>query len=248
VAAMGNDATSTPVYPAAYPDVVAVGAIDHADQRPNWSNTGPHIDVAAPGVGVLSTVWDNNYTTMSGTSMAAPHVSGVAALILSCNSNLTGAQAADIIRQTARPLRDNPADPVPNDSYGFGCVDAKAAVDRACPVVMKSQLILTCPSISNITCPTRTVICQLSVRLPCQTMTVICQPSVRIPCQTETVTCLKPSVRIPCPSRQICGIGPEPSPYATYGYDPYGSGTEDWSAYDPYAYWYGDPDDISSPK
>ena len=121
VAAMGNGGSpAAPSYPAAYPDVVAVGAINSADQRADFSQTGPHIDVVAPGVAVLSTVWDNGYGTKDGTSMATPHVAGVAALIMSCNSNLTGPQVADIIRQTARPLRDNPADPVPNDNYGLG--------------------------------------------------------------------------------------------------------------------------------
>jgi subtilisin family serine protease len=121
VAAMGNAfGSGNPTsFPGAYPDVVAVGAIDQTDHRAFFSQTGPHIDVAAPGMGVLSTVWDNGFATMSGTSMASPHVAGVAALILSCNSSLTGAQVAEIIRQTARPLRDNPADPVPNDNYGF---------------------------------------------------------------------------------------------------------------------------------
>ena len=133
VAAMGNDNTNMPSFPAAYPDVVAVGATTQADVRAAFSNTGPHIDVAAPGVGIRSTVWDNGYTDMNGTSMATPHVSGVAALIRACNSSLTGAQIAQILRDTARNLRDNPGDPVPNEAYGFGLVDAKAAIDRACP-------------------------------------------------------------------------------------------------------------------
>src|SRR5262249_8696286 len=127
-AAMGNGGLAAPVsFPAAYPDVVAVGAIDQSDHRAGFSQIGPHIDVSGPGVGVLSTVWDNGFATMSGTSMATPHVAGLAALILSCNGNLTGAQVADILRQTARPLRDNPGDPIPNNNYGFGCVDAQAA-------------------------------------------------------------------------------------------------------------------------
>ncbi len=135
VAAMGNDASSAPSFPAAYPDVVAVGATDQADHRATFSNTGAHIDVAAPGVGIRSTVWDNGTTSMSGTSMATPHVAGVAALVRSCNPGLTAAQVGQILRDTARNLRDAPIDPVPNDRYGWGCVDAKAAVDRACPPV-----------------------------------------------------------------------------------------------------------------
>ena len=106
-AAMGNGGLAGPIsFPAAYPGVVAVGAIDTADHRASFSQVGPHIDIAAPGVGILSTVWNDGTTTMSGTSMASPHVAGVAALVLSCNGSLTGAQVADILRQTARPLRD----------------------------------------------------------------------------------------------------------------------------------------------
>ncbi len=86
---MGNDNTNTPSYPAAYPGVLAVGATQPTDERAPFSNFGPHIGVAAPGVDVLSTVWNDGYATMSGTSMASPHVAGVAALILSMNPALT---------------------------------------------------------------------------------------------------------------------------------------------------------------
>jgi subtilisin family serine protease len=133
VAAMGNSGTSDPSYPAAYPGVIAVGAVNATDRRAGFSQTGPHIDVVAPGVNVLSTHWDDTYASFQGTSMAAPHVAGVAALVLSCNSAMPAAQLGQIMRDTARPLRDDPADPVPNDRYGSGLVDAKAALDRACP-------------------------------------------------------------------------------------------------------------------
>jgi subtilisin family serine protease len=94
VAAMGNDNTATPSYPAAYAGVVSVAATDQLDKRASFSNMGPHVDVSAPGVGIFSTVWNDSFATMSGTSMAAPHVSGVAALVRSCNQSLTGAQVA----------------------------------------------------------------------------------------------------------------------------------------------------------
>lgn len=128
VAAMGNDGTSNPSYPAAYPGVVAVGAVDSADHRASFSQTGPHISVAAPGVGILSTYLAGGTTTMSGTSMATPHVAGVAALIKAAKPSATGAEIADVLRSTARALTDNPGDALPNDAYGHGCVDAAAAV------------------------------------------------------------------------------------------------------------------------
>jgi hypothetical protein len=244
VAAMGNgfllgNPTS---FPAAYPNVVAVGAINSADQRATFSQTGPHIDVTAPGVGVLSTVWDNGFTTMNGTSMASPHVAGVAALILSCNSSLTGVQVADIIRQTARPLRDNPADPVPNDNYGFGCVDAKAAIDRACPIVLRSRPIFTCPSFvvircqSELICPSKPIRCRSE--LICPSKPIRCQSELI--CPTMPIRCAQ-SVLIRCPSGPICGID---RPDILSEADPYGA--EDWESFDPYAWWYGKEDDISN--
>lgn len=81
VAASGNDGASSPSYPAAYPEVIAVGATDSNDQVASWSNRGA--EITAPGVNILSTYPDDTYETLSGTSMAAPHVSGVVALIQS---------------------------------------------------------------------------------------------------------------------------------------------------------------------
>jgi subtilisin family serine protease len=197
-AAMGNGGLGAPTsFPAAYPDVVAVGAIDQLDHRASFSQVGPHIDVAGPGVGVLSTVWNNSYATMSGTSMATPHVAGVAALILSIKPSLTGAQCADILRQTADPLRDNPADPVPNNNYGWGCVNAFAAVNRASPPI---SLPVTCPL-------TRPIVCH-----PVSTL-VRCPPVTRqIACPVTTpVTCLHPSQAILCQtSPVICHIQTSP--------------------------------------
>lgn len=258
VAAMGNGFLPPPQgngnltsFPAAYPDVIAVGAINTADQRAPFSQTGPHIDVAAPGVGVLSTVWDNGFATLNGTSMASPHVAGVAALILSCNASLTSAQVGDIIRQTARPLRDNPADPVPNNNYGFGCVDAKAAVDRACPQIVPSQPIFTCrePSRPLITCRSELIPCQVSrplitcqVSVPifrCPSELIPCQISRPISCRSELILCR--TVQVVCPSQQLpcrTEICLDERPGFGLGADPSGA-----ARYDPYGYWYGDVDE-----
>ncbi len=207
VAAMGNafQQGNPTSFPAAYPDVIAVGAINQADQRAPFSQTGPHIDVAAPGVGILSTVWDDGFATFQGTSMASPHVAGVAALILACNSSLTAAQVGDLIRQTAQPLRDNPGDPVPNDNYGFGCVDADAAINRACPP-RPSVPIFSCPSVVTIRCPSKTLRCPSVVTLcpseqiRCPSVTSLC-PSVATLCPSETLRC--PSVVTRCPSQSF---------------------------------------------
>ncbi|MFN3840061.1 MAG: S8 family serine peptidase, partial [Cyclobacteriaceae bacterium] len=85
--AAGNSNTDNPSvgYPASYPPVMAVASTDHNDQRSGFSNFGPWIDIAAPGSDVLSTYPTHlgSYALLSGTSMACPHVSGVAALIIS---------------------------------------------------------------------------------------------------------------------------------------------------------------------
>jgi hypothetical protein len=238
VAAMGNDDTTNPSYPAAYPDVIAVGATDSADHRASFSNRGPHIDVAGPGVGVLSTYWDDTYATLSGTSMATPHVAGVAALVLSRNRNLTAADVGNILRTTAKPLRDDPADPVPNDSYGSGLVQAAAAVRQAGPVIKSLQLI--CQKSVTVTCPSQVIICQKSVLATCQkslvticpSLQIVCQKSVVVACVSVPVLC-QPS--LVCPSNLGCGpvslaCGPGPG---GGGQDVTGA---DWESYDPYGY------------
>jgi hypothetical protein len=204
---MGNTGNATPQFPAALPDVLAVAAVDINDARAAFSSMGPHIDVSAPGVGILSTVWDNAYGTKDGTSMASPHVAGVAALMLSCRGSLTPAQLRQIIRDTARPLKDNPADPIPNDRYGTGLVDARAAVDSACPQ-MRSVRIITCAS-STVRCPEPSfrVVCGVSERIVCPSEAISCPISRTIRCDiSQTVRCgVSQTVR--CPSEPVgCGV------------------------------------------
>jgi subtilisin family serine protease len=81
--AAGNDNSSANYYPGYYDSVVAVASTDHNDVRSSFSNYGDWVEIAAPGSNVFSTYLDNSYNYMSGTSMACPHVSGVAALIVS---------------------------------------------------------------------------------------------------------------------------------------------------------------------
>ena len=93
VAAAGNNNSSTPFYPASYDDAFAVAGTNSSDNRFSSSNYGSQIDLAAPATSIYSTYCTSavgsTYTYMSGTSMAAPHVAGVAALILSAEPNLT---------------------------------------------------------------------------------------------------------------------------------------------------------------
>ncbi|PPS67755.1 MULTISPECIES: peptidase S8 [Streptomyces] len=128
VAAMGNNGRRTQSFPAAFDDVIAVGATDPLDRKAIFSNTGPHIDVSAPGVNILSTFLDDTFSPSDGTSMACPHVAGVAALLLSLGPGLSARDVRQILRTTAKPLRRRPNDPVPNDDFGFGLVDADSAL------------------------------------------------------------------------------------------------------------------------
>lgn len=133
VAAMGNDGSGTPAHPAACPGVIAVGATDPLDKRAPFSNFGSHLSLVAPGTDILSTAWKATHGLQSGTSMACPHVSGVAALVKAWNPSLNAEQIATILRETAEPLREQATDPIPNDFHGFGLVNALAALQRASP-------------------------------------------------------------------------------------------------------------------
>ncbi|HEX9015926.1 MAG TPA: S8 family serine peptidase, partial [Chloroflexota bacterium] len=99
VAAAGNSGSSSPSYPAYYPHVIAVAATTSTDAKASYSNYGSWVDVAAPGSSILSTatnhssrIWtkSNTYGTISGTSMATPHVAGLAGLIWSSGPCGTG--------------------------------------------------------------------------------------------------------------------------------------------------------------
>ncbi len=103
VAAAGNDHVDIPMYPASYDHVISVAATDNADQLAIFSNFGTTIDIAAPGVDIMSCLADNNsaYGQMSGTSMACPFVSSVCALMLYLNPALTPDAVLSCLQNTA---------------------------------------------------------------------------------------------------------------------------------------------------
>jgi len=127
IAASGNDNTDKPGYPAAYPEVLAVAATDSDKNKAPFSNYGDYIDVAAPGVNIASTFPDNQYAALSGTSMASPHVTALAALIRSANPSLKNTEVMDIIRKSAQDLGPNGKDPY----YGYGQIDVENALRLA---------------------------------------------------------------------------------------------------------------------
>ncbi|MBX6377018.1 MAG: S8 family peptidase [Clostridia bacterium] len=110
------------MYPARYADVLAVAAVDRCDRLAPFSSRGPQIDLAAPGVDVLST-WPGTYAEQRGTSAAAPHVAGVAALVLALHPQLAPRRLAQVLRTTARFVPG-----LSPGQQGAGVVDARRAV------------------------------------------------------------------------------------------------------------------------
>jgi subtilisin family serine protease len=136
VAAAGNDGTAQQFYPAAYSHVIAVGATTHTDAKASFSNYGASwVDVAAPGENILSTAPDHfnaiwffgvKYGTISGTSMATPHVAGVAGLVWSSGLCADNACVRGRIESTTDPKGGV------GTNWAFGRVNACAAVGGGC--------------------------------------------------------------------------------------------------------------------
>jgi hypothetical protein len=125
ISAAGNQGpNSPPLYPAADPNVIAVTATDANDKLLPEANQGSYITLAAPGVDVLEPAPGAGYQLTSGTSVAAAHVSGVAALLLDRNPKLDAAAVRDVLTSTAR----DPTHKGQNDQFGFGIVDPARAL------------------------------------------------------------------------------------------------------------------------
>jgi subtilisin family serine protease len=124
IAAVGNAGPrSPPLYPAADAGVIGVTATDVDDRLMEQANRGPQVAVAAPGVEILAVAPDGKYQVTSGTSIAAAHASGVAALLLASKPNLTPGQVrASLIRAATRI-------PGKRNEVGAGVIDALAVID-----------------------------------------------------------------------------------------------------------------------
>ncbi|MFT9488200.1 MAG: S8 family peptidase [Tepidibacillus sp.] len=126
VAAAGNngyDKKGTITYPAKYDSVIAVGAVDQQNNRASFSSVGRELELMAPGVSIQSTM-PGGYSTYNGTSMAAPHVTGVAALVLETYPELDNVQIRNTLNESVAVLGDS-------FSYGNGLVNAWEAVNSS---------------------------------------------------------------------------------------------------------------------
>ncbi len=138
VVAMGNHQLTQPdvvAYPAGFENVIAVGATDNADVIAFFSAHGTHIDVSAPGVGILSTLDNGGYGNMDGTSMATPHVSGIASLLKGFSPNLTNNDIENIIRLSA----DDRGVVGFDNIYGAGRANAERALNFLRPPFSLNQ-------------------------------------------------------------------------------------------------------------
>ena len=157
VVSAGNDGpscstinTPAPIFTGSF----TVGATDSNDAIANFSSRGPvtnygpsHMspDISAPGVSVYSAWPGNNYKSENGTSMAGPHVAGLVGLIISANPQLAGKVSTieDIIQSTAVKLYSSAcgstSNTVPNNTFGYGRIDALAAVTKALNMVSVSE-------------------------------------------------------------------------------------------------------------
>ena len=161
VAAAGNDGNSQEFYPAAFEGVIGVSSVDERKSRSSFSNFGSYVDVAAPGGtgsdksyfdgfqdGILSTVYASEYAALRGTSMAAPHVSGVIALMKAVNPALTPAAFSILLNNNENPITDNidmPGFSAADNArfFGQGLINASKAVAVAAEADIPDTLIVS---------------------------------------------------------------------------------------------------------
>jgi thermitase len=225
VAAAGNDGSSRPVYPAYYKDVVSVAAVDENDNKADFSNYGYWVDVAAPGVSILS-AYKDSYEYFSGTSMATPFVTGVAALVLSQNPQDGNLQVIDQIESTADAVGGT------GNYWEFGRVNACKAIgcDFAIePTETPTSSPSPSPTPTSTSTPTPTLI-------PTPTLTPTSTPSpsptpTSSPSPTSTPSPIPTSTETPIPTpTSTPTVSPTPNPTPTPAGLPW------WCKYIPWHY------------
>jgi len=204
IAAAGNNGNGTPVmYPAAIPNVLAVGATDSSDALWSGSATGSQVGVVAPGVSVASTSKSGGYATGTGTSFASPQVAGLAALIMAKNPGLTNQQIVDIIKGTADPVGGQTGF---STSFGSGRINALRAVQSAAsggavpatptPVPPTATSAFTAAPVTSTSTTTRTSTISATATTTRTTTATVSSTATR----TATLTIIPTSTAVPPPT------------------------------------------------
>lgn len=138
VAATGNSEGADALYPAAYPSVVSVGAVDARGEHLEFSNYGTYLSLTAPGYSINATWPGGRYTRMSGTSASAPIVTGAIAATMSDGTGvkMSASQAAEIVMNHA----DDAGLPGPDSEYGFGILDVGRIMSRGVPGLIDAAI------------------------------------------------------------------------------------------------------------
>ena len=161
VAAAGNNTSTQPHYPSAYPHVLSVANVNNFDVLYNNSNRGPTIDVCAQGLSIFSTVPGNTYTTMTGTSMSSPHAAAICALVKTRWPGYTPDQVMERVRATCDNIEG--VNPSRVGQLGKGRVNAEAALTKNTPAVRLAAVAYTESDGDGIVEPGETVTLTLSV-------------------------------------------------------------------------------------
>ena len=127
ISTSGNSGVEELRYPAAFDGVIGTGAVDETKQLEYYSTTGEHVTLVAPGAAIYTTSLDSTYNKVTGTSFAAPQVSGAAALVWSIAPKLTNKEVREILINSA----DDLGDPGKDNQYGYGLLNIEKATELA---------------------------------------------------------------------------------------------------------------------
>ncbi len=142
IAAAGNDSENQSFYPAAYPEVISVAAVNSEDRRAPFSNYNYSVDISAPGTGIYSTVPDSSYDLLNGTSMASPVVAGAAAMLRHKHPEYSPLELGEHLKATADDISEQ--NPAYYGLLGSGRVNVLSAVTaKSVRAVMLQDYIIT---------------------------------------------------------------------------------------------------------
>lgn len=142
VAASGNDGEDSPFYPASYDRVVSVAACTNGDRKASFSNYNSSVDILAPGVLIMSTIPNNAYTVMDGTSMASPVVAAVASMVMQSNPDLSIDQVSELLKVNTDNI--DSINPGYKGKLGRGRVNALKAItnNEAKSVILQNKILV----------------------------------------------------------------------------------------------------------